>query len=249
VGIFPLIFGNSSYGETYTSVSPTFVQQGQSIDISNFLVQNIGTSDANNTVITFYLSEDTSIEDADYPIGTVEYAMLPFDADNDLNAAFPVPESMPDGTYYIGAIVTVDGAEDEIGINNRFIVGRPNRTQVTVSSSGSPISLTVTPPADVTIAPGETLGPYIIELTNNTASPYSFRFVRYVTKPDSTSVTWGPTSANISASHTFVKNGSLNIPPWVAEGAYKFGIRINDTGGSEIAHDWFDFTISSAISP
>jgi hypothetical protein len=133
VGVFPFIFGNSMYAETYTSVSPTLVQEGASINISNFLIQNIGTSDAPDTVITFYLSSDTVIEPTDYPIGTVTYASLPVDADDDLDATLIIPGGIPVGTYYIGAIVTVDGTEDPIGINNIFIIGRPSRTLINLN--------------------------------------------------------------------------------------------------------------------
>ncbi|UCH21317.1 MAG: hypothetical protein JSU83_22930 [Deltaproteobacteria bacterium] len=133
VGIFPFIFGNATYAETYTSVSPPLVQEGASINISNFLIQNIGTLAAANTVITFYLSSDTVIEPTDYPIGTATYDSLPLDADYDLDATLIIPAGIPVGTYYIGAIVTVDGAEDPIGINNRFIIGRPSRTLINLN--------------------------------------------------------------------------------------------------------------------
>jgi hypothetical protein len=135
VGIFPLIYGNSQYAETYTSISPTSPQRGESITVSNFLVQNIGTQIAANTVITFYLSSDTTILNTDFSIGTVEFASLPVDGEYDLNATFIIPDNIPDGAYYMGAIVTVNGTEDSIDMNNRFIVGSPERTRVIVGGT------------------------------------------------------------------------------------------------------------------
>lgn len=130
VGIFPLIFGNSSYGETYASVSATTVSAGESITISNYLIQNIGTNAAANTVVSFYLSTDTTITSGDILIGTADFGTLAVDEDSDQSATLTIPGSVPDGVYYIGAIVTVGGSEDSVTINNRFIIGRPVRTLI-----------------------------------------------------------------------------------------------------------------------
>lgn len=136
VGIFPLIFGNSSYGETYASVSPTTVSAGGSITVSNYLIQNIGTNAAADTVVSFYLSTDATITSGDILIGTADFGTLAVDADSDQSATLTIPLSVADGVYFTGAIVTVGGSEDSVSINNRFIIGRPVRTLIFVGGGG-----------------------------------------------------------------------------------------------------------------
>lgn len=139
VGIFPFTFGNSTYAASYAAFSPTSVTAGvDNITISRWLIQNIGTEAAANTVVSFYLSSDTTITDSDTLLGTVDFATLAVDADSDqLGLTLPIPGSVTAGVYYVGAIVTVDGAEDSVAINNRFIIGRPNRRVLLVNSDCS----------------------------------------------------------------------------------------------------------------
>jgi hypothetical protein len=178
VGIFPFIFGNKEYGETYASISPGTVDAGSNITLSNWLIQNIGTNTANSTVVSFYLSKDTAITTGDTLIGTADFGNLAVDADSDQNTTLTVPGTVADGTYYIGAIVTVNGSEDSISVNNRFIVGRPARTQVTVGAGdclvadngfekGKPNALWLerstnysSPLCDASCGTGEGSGPY-----------------------------------------------------------------------------------------
>jgi hypothetical protein len=136
VAIFPFIFGNAQYGETYASVSPTNVSAGGSITVSNYLIQNIGTNAAADTVVSFYLSTDTTITSGDILLGTADFTTLAVNADSDQSATLTIPGSVADGVYYIGAIVTVGGSEDSITINNRFIIGRPVRTLIFVGGGG-----------------------------------------------------------------------------------------------------------------
>jgi hypothetical protein len=129
VGIFPFTFGNDTYAATFSSFSPTSVTAGvDSITISRWLIQNIGTADAANTVVSFYLSTDSTITDSDTLIGTATFTNLASNTEGDqLATVLPIPGSVAAGAYFVGAIVTVNGSEDSIAINNRFIIGRPNR--------------------------------------------------------------------------------------------------------------------------
>ena len=252
VGIFPLIFGNTDYGETYTSVSPTSVQTGDSINISNFLIQNIGTEIASYTVITFYLSTDTTIEDTDYVLGTVEYTELPVDADNDLNASLTVP-SVPDGTYYIGAIVTVDGSEDSIGINNRFIIGRPDRTEITVTSASTdPITHTLTPPSSTTVPKGGLLGPFYASTTNNTSSDYSYYLESYIGTPDGAWRLIFQRFVTLGAGATgYANNGNgiyIVVPSYAPTGTHSHCVNLYDTSYTMIDQDCFSFEVTSSES-
>lgn len=244
VGIFPLVFGNSTYGETYTSVSPKSVAAGESLHISNFLIQNIGTQNALDTVTTFYLSIDTNIESTDYAIGTVEYSLLPVDSDIDLNVSLVIPDNIPAATYYIGAIVTVNGVEDSIGINNAFIIGRPSRTELTVTTQlPAPITQTITPPTDLTIAPGDVLGPITTSYTNNASSSYRYILYPYLIRPDS-SKEWLPAERKrIREGTTKVYDRYFESRPSMPEGVYTYGISVTDDMNNEIDNDSFDFTV------
>lgn len=136
VGIFPFTFGNSRYAATYSSFSPASVTAGvDSITISRWLIQNIGTNAAANTVVSFYLSTDPTITTGDTLLGTAAFGTLAVDADSDqYGTTLPIPGSVAGGAYYVGAIVTVDGSEDSIAINNSFSIGRPNRKVLLVDT-------------------------------------------------------------------------------------------------------------------
>lgn len=136
VGIFPFTFGNSRYAATYSSFSPAFGTAGvDSITISRWLIQNIGTNAAANTVVSFYLSTDTTITTDDTLLGTADFGTLAVDADSDQSGTIlPIPGAVTDGAYYVGAVVTVDGSEDGIAVNNSFIIGRPNRKVLLVDT-------------------------------------------------------------------------------------------------------------------
>jgi hypothetical protein len=136
VGIFPFVFGNQYYGETYATVSHSTVDAGSTINVSNWLIQNIGTNTAHSTVVSFYFSSDTTITSNDILLGTADFGNLAVDAEGDQNTTLTIPDTVTEGIYYIGAIVTVGGSEDSISINNRFIIGRPARTRVTVGTGG-----------------------------------------------------------------------------------------------------------------
>lgn len=141
IGIFPLTYGNGQYNENYTSA--TLI--GGNLDIGTFFVQNLGTATAQNVVITFYLSTDTIIESSDYSIFTATYPSIPVNADYTYNPpAMPVPPSVANGSYYVGAIVRVWGSEDSIRENNKWLLvnsgasGPTSALQVTVTGSVAP---------------------------------------------------------------------------------------------------------------
>ncbi len=143
VGIFPFTFGNDTYAATFSSFSPSSVTAGSNITISRWLIQNIGTAAAASTVVSFYLSTDTTITDSDTLIGTVDFGTLAVNADSDqLSTSLTIPGSTAAGAYFVGAVVTVNGSQDSITLNNSFVIGRPNRkvllvgTDCTVADSG-----------------------------------------------------------------------------------------------------------------
>ena len=116
----------------------------------------------------------------------------------------------------------------------------------TVGEVSTPVTLTITPPEDTTIAPGEILGPFSTMETNNTGSYYQFRVLRYIRKPDLTLIKMPPIFTGLNGEQTRTINQSLPIPSWSEEGVFTYGSILQDTSGNEIDHDSFDFTVTSS---
>lgn len=131
VGVFPLVYGNKQYGETWASVEPTVVAVDELFKIKNFTVQNIGNQDASATSVKFYLSSDTTIDSNDVYLGEKLYASFPVNSEDATSVTLLFP-NVPPGEYYVGGIVTVNGIADAVTENNTFIVGRPSRIRVKV---------------------------------------------------------------------------------------------------------------------
>ncbi|MBI2569244.1 MAG: hypothetical protein HYV63_19675 [Candidatus Schekmanbacteria bacterium] len=150
VGVHNFVFGNSTYAETYATRNPATVQRGQNLTISNYLVQSPGSVAAPNVAVTWYLSADTTIATSDYVLGVADFSTLSANSETDQNVQLPVPMTIPDGVYYIGAIITTGGQQDAVTWNNVAILGHGARLQVTVSGGGS-----VDPTATATRTPGQ----------------------------------------------------------------------------------------------
>jgi PKD repeat protein len=142
VAIYPFIYGNAQYGETYASLSATSVAQGGSVNLQNWLIQNVGTTAASNVVVTFYLvpvGTRAYPQPTDTAIGTATFANVAADSEAD-QASTPllIPQGVANGQYNLGAIVTVGGAEDTPFVagkypgNNRFLIGHGTKTILTV---------------------------------------------------------------------------------------------------------------------
>lgn len=122
VGIFPFIYGQGQNAATYTTASSD-AAVGSSLSIGTFILQNLGTTTASNVVITFYLSEDTVLDNDDCSIGTVTYSSISPDTEYQVTGtSLPIPTSTGNGWYYIGATVRVNGSEDSVTNNNSFML-------------------------------------------------------------------------------------------------------------------------------
>ena len=122
VGIFPFTYGQGQYAQTYTTASSD-AAVGSSLSIGAFTLQNLGTTTASNVVITFYLSQDTTLDDDDCSIGTAIYSSISPNTEYRVTGtSLPVPASIGNGWYYIGAKVRVNGSEDSVTENNGFML-------------------------------------------------------------------------------------------------------------------------------
>jgi PKD repeat protein len=148
VGIFPFVYGNKKYNQFYAAPSKTSLLPGESFTLSNWLIQNIGSQRAGAIRVTFYLFPAGSRpypQPGDLPVGNVDFGDgADVDAEVDMNGTpLVAPQSTPAGDYWLGAIVTVGGAEDSPFVagkpnNNRFVVGHnPTSIRVLQGSGGA----------------------------------------------------------------------------------------------------------------
>ena len=108
-----------------------------------------------------------------------------------------------------------------------------------------PITQTITPPSDTTVAPGDVLGPFTVSQTNNTSSSYRFFENHYLIGPDTTVKWWNPRRRGLPGDTTRTEVRTLLTCSWCREGIYTYGILLTDTNGSEIDDDSFEFTVTS----
>lgn len=149
-------FRYSGAGDGYTStnvasVSPSTVAAGSTFTLHNFTVENPGSVNLSNVVLSIYLSTDSTITSSDHLVGTLGWAT--FSAlgwwDTSSGWTFTLPGSVPAGTYYIGAIVTYNNtAADGVTYNNSWVLDDSRRLTVT-PAGGSCVQ-------DFTLACGDT---------------------------------------------------------------------------------------------
>ncbi|MFC2169560.1 CFI-box-CTERM domain-containing protein [Acidobacteriota bacterium] len=93
---------------------------GDSITLSNVTVGNMSNSDVSDERLRFYLSTDRDITISDYQIGS-SWSWESFGKEkyNVGDYSTTIPQNIPNGTYYIGVIVTVNGfSQDNFTFNN-----------------------------------------------------------------------------------------------------------------------------------
>ena len=104
------------------SVDQTNVDQGDTIDMRDLVVENMSTRDVSNVRIRCYLSTNMTISEYDYQSPTI-YSWGTFSEDTDSRADYEwkIPNDIPPGQYYVGVMVTYNGTSythDSIGGNN-----------------------------------------------------------------------------------------------------------------------------------
>ncbi len=153
VGVYPFVYGNKRYDQTYAALSKGSALPGEGLTVSNWLVQNVGSQATGPIRITFYLVPTGGRkypQPTDTAIGSVDFGGgAPVDAEQEMNATpLVVPANAAAGDYWVGAIATVNGQEDsayQVGKpnNNRFLVGHTEPTVFRVlqgSGGGTPLA-------------------------------------------------------------------------------------------------------------
>ncbi len=87
---------------------------GENITIEDVTVENMCYNDISDLRIRFYLSTNRTISTKDYQMGGYYYwTTSTGEAYNVDTYTMTIPSDIPPGTYYVGAMVTVDGFEDD----------------------------------------------------------------------------------------------------------------------------------------
>jgi hypothetical protein len=93
---------------------------GQSITVKNLTVENISYGAVANLRLRLFLSTDRTVTTGDRQIGSYwEWSSFSAEARSTGSYTATIPMSVPAGTYYVGAIVTINGyQQDNFASNN-----------------------------------------------------------------------------------------------------------------------------------
>lgn len=220
VAIYPLVYGNDKYAQEYATISKSSVAPGEAFTADQWTLQNVGNQAVSNVVVTFYAWPKTSGRQYPQPgdvvlvNGTV--GSVPVDAEGSYTAPLSVPSGTAAGEYYVGAIVTVNGSEDQTWVagkpsNNRLMFGHTPRTVLRVLSSGgggTPVA------ADFSWTPvsplaGQPVG--FVDASRGSPTTYSWNF-------GDPSSGGSNTSSSKNPSHTYASPGTYTVTLGVSGG-------------------------------
>ena len=220
VAIYPLVYGNKQYAQEYATISKSSVSTGESFTADRWTIQNVGNQAASNVVVTFYAWPKSSGRQYPQPGDVVlvngSVGSFPVDGDGVYSAPLSVPAGTASGEYFVGAIVTVNGSEDQTWVagkpsNNRFILGHDPRTVLRVLSSGgggTPVA------ADFSWTPvsplaGQPVG--FVDASRGSPTTYSWNFGDTASGGANTSTAKNP-------SHTYASPGNYTVTLAVSGG-------------------------------
>ena len=102
-----------------STTNKTSYKAGESITVSRLTVENTGTTNLNNVHIRLYLSTDRYIDTYDTQIGDWYWGSFGSEAYGIYDFTTTVPSGLPDGNYYVGALITYNGYyEDDFWQDN-----------------------------------------------------------------------------------------------------------------------------------
>ena len=171
----------ASNGLINSSTNASTFLPGQSITLNNVSVENMSNSAVSNARIRFYLSTNRVISTADYLMGSYFYwASFPGEAYSVYTYSTSIPSGIPAGTYYIGAIVTINGDDSDSYTSNSstsfrysITVQQPVPTPPTLAS---PLNGAIDRPTSLTLDWNASAGAtsYRLQVDNNSdfSSPF-----------------------------------------------------------------------------
>jgi hypothetical protein len=132
IATYPFRYDGFQYGgSTVASASPAAVGTGDSLTIHDFTIENIGSETPSDVRVRIYLSTNNFISTGDYEIGSVAFSTLATWWDT-TGFTFTIPQTVPSGVYYVGAIAFHDlTTEDAIAYNNSWVLDDARQVTVT----------------------------------------------------------------------------------------------------------------------
>ena len=100
------------------SFSPSSAQPGDSLLLDD-VVKNLGDLSSGAFHVTYWLSDDAEVTSADLPLGSgLTIPLLDVGAQAPSSTQLDLPLGLSPGTWYVGAIVGVDGGTAESNTEN-----------------------------------------------------------------------------------------------------------------------------------
>lgn len=127
------------------STFPASARAGTSFTLSNFHMENTGTT-TRNVVVEWYLAAQRNFTAPHYTLRTANYgSLLRFQAFAPATTSLPVPLSTPEGSYYVAGFIDNDeGASQAVfPIDNNRTFSRSKITISQVLASVSPTAISV----------------------------------------------------------------------------------------------------------
>jgi hypothetical protein len=179
---------------------------GQSITMNNVTVENMSYSAVSDFRICFYLSRDRTITTSDYQMGSYWYwPSFSGEGFSIGNYTTQVPSNIPAGTYFIGAIVTINGfANDDYPYNNSTSFF----SSVTINSS---LTITASAGGGGTISPsGVVTALYDLSKTFNITPNTGYHIANVLVDDSLVGAVTSYTFNNITANHTISASFAIN---------------------------------------
>ncbi|HJR09476.1 MAG TPA: hypothetical protein VJ842_19600, partial [Pyrinomonadaceae bacterium] len=130
----------ASNGLRNSTTNASTYSPGQSITLFNVTAENMSYSAVSDMRIRFFLSTNRTISTTDYQLGSYWF-WTTFNSESYSvgNYTTTIPSNIPPGTYYVGAIVTLNGFDnDDYTTNNSTSFFSP----ITIVSGGSRAQMT-----------------------------------------------------------------------------------------------------------
>jgi len=112
-------------GAAYRTVSDYDVQAGVDSLTVNCDVENVGTAASGTRTVKFYASTNNIITEYDYYLGSDTVSISAFSYDGTVSWSGLVPNSIPEGDYYIGWIIDAYDTADEFDESNNIAYETP----------------------------------------------------------------------------------------------------------------------------
>lgn len=213
---------------TNATTDKTAYAPGESFTINNLTIENTGTVDLNNVHVRAYLSTDrNNITNANAIIGDWSWNVFPNESYGVYSFTGSIPPGMAAGSYYVLAVVTYDGYNDDGWWDNvthlwqKISLSSPSQYTLTVGtnpSGGGSINLnpaggsypsgtqvTLTARANSGYAFSSWSG---VDSSNGTTATVTMNSNRTVTAIFKASISFSPTSQNHGPG---AEAGSFNV--------------------------------------